>query len=121
MNYGYISESAMLMSASIFEQSDVVVTVLVNRSPNLFRLSSFMCLLKKIQEALEKTKSSICFSSVTPEASSKFTSLLATMSSVPAERAAIYHLADEKFEFKLIDWRVSFVVYPLFTILKPAI
>ena len=93
----------MFMSAFIFELSYVVVTALVNRSPNPFRLSSFLCLLKKIQEALEKTKSSICFSSVTPEASSKFTSLLATMSSVPAERVVIYHVADEKFEFKLID------------------
>ena len=40
------------------------------------------------------------------------------MSSVPAKRAVIYHVADEKSEFKLIDWGTNFVVYPLFTIFE---
>ena len=34
----------------------------------------------------------------------------ATMSSVPADRAAIDHEADEKSEFKPIDWGTNFVV-----------
>ena len=63
-------------------------------------------------------KSAICFSSVAPEASSGVTSLWATMSSVPAERAVIDHVADEKPKLKLIDWGTNFVVYPGLTIFK---
>ena len=44
------------------------------------------------------------------------TPLLATISSVPADRAVIDHVADEKSEFKLIDWGTNFVVYPLLPI-----
>ena len=40
------------------------------------------------------------------------------MSSVPAERTVIDHVADEKPELKLIDWGTNFVVYPALTIIK---
>ena len=53
---------------------------------------------------IDKSKSIIFFYPVPSESSSWGTSLWATMSSVPAERADIYHVAVEKSELKLINW-----------------
>ena len=39
------------------------------------------------------------------------------MSSVPAERAVIDHVADKKPELNLIDLGTNFVVYPALTII----
>ena len=64
-----------------------MISLILVWSWNLFRCSILylsnsdsLCHLKEIQEAQEKSKSTICFSSVTPESSSRVTSLWATIS-----------------------------------------